>query len=97
MASIRSRSPEVKRQFVLGPINMVRGALERDLLEEQRKLATPWLTKTWRSFVSTLDVLDKRGYLKPVVFTALALILLCVLHYAGFDLKSALDLLKAIK
>jgi hypothetical protein len=47
--------------------------------------------------VRTLDVLDKRGYLKPVVFTALALILLWVLHLAGFDLKPALELIKAIK
>jgi len=88
----------------MGPINMVRGALEYNLLEEQWKLAEeqsrapkPRLTKVWRTFVSALDDLDKRGYPKPVVFTALLLILLWVLHSAGFDLKSALDLLKAIK
>ncbi len=76
---------------------MVRGAVERQLLEEQIRPPTPWLTKAWRACVSTLDVLDKRGYLKPVVFTGLALVLLWVLHLAGFDLKSALELVKAIK
>jgi len=55
--------PEVKRQFVMGPINMVRGALEYNLLEEQWKLAEeqsrapkPRLTKVWRTFVSALTI-----------------------------------------
>jgi hypothetical protein len=96
--------PEVSKQAILRSIQMLRGAAERNLadeqqkaLEEQNRPPIPRSTRLWRIFTQTLDLLDKRGYLKPVVFTGLALLIIWVLHLAGFDFKTALEVYKSVK
>lgn len=96
--------PEVAEAQLRRTLLMLRGAADRHLKEEEQKEfeernqpPIPLRIRSCNAFKRSVKLLHDTGYLKPIVWTVLIVIVIGCLHLFGFDLKTILEIIKAIR